>query len=156
MLIQSRGRIVNVSSIAHAFVDANVDFSKSKPYRPLVAYAESKLANILHAVELQRRYGHRGVNAYAVHPGAIMSTELSREKNAVQAALLSPLLLISKSIPQGAMTTLYCALSDEAQPGKYHSDCRVAQANPVAFDAKKAADLWQFSEAMIKEKTKHF
>src|SRR5690349_14643748 len=76
LLIQSNGRIVNVSSIAHILASENIDFLKSNSYDPMVAYGESKLANILHVVELQRRYGDRGIKSYALHPGTILSTEL--------------------------------------------------------------------------------
>ncbi|CAF1010344.1 unnamed protein product [Rotaria sordida] len=57
LLIQSNGRIVNVSSIMHILANENIDFSKTNAYNTMLVYAESKLANILHIVELQRRYG---------------------------------------------------------------------------------------------------
>ena len=142
LLIQSSGRIINVSSYGHNFASDNVDFVRSKPYNHLTAYGESKLANILHAAELQRRYGGEGIKAYSLHPGLITSTELTREITSIQAMVFAVLAMFSKTITQGAMTTLYCALSDEAQPGKYHSNCRVAQPNPVAYDSKKAQELW--------------
>jgi WW domain-containing oxidoreductase len=138
----------------HVFTSENIDFSKNKSYNSIAAYCESKLANVLHAVELQRRYGDQGIKAYSLHPGAIASTELSREKTPVQAVLMAPVAVISKTIPQGAMTTLYCALSDEAQPGKYHSDCRVAQASPAACNSKIARELWELSEKIVNDKTK--
>jgi WW domain-containing oxidoreductase len=140
----------------HFFVSQNIDFAKSKSYQPMVAYSESKLANILHAVELQRRYGNQGITAYSLHPGFILSTELNRDQTPIQAALsTAPLRIISKTIAQGAMTTLYCALSDEAQPGKYHSNCRVAQTSPVAYSSVKAQELWEFSERIINERQKY-
>jgi WW domain-containing oxidoreductase len=109
----------------------------------------------LHAVELQRRYGDRGIKAYALHPGSIVSTELAREKTAMQAILMAPVAVFSKSMAQGAMTTLYCALSDEAQPGKYHSNCQVAPPSPVAYNSQKAQELWVLSEQIVNEKTKN-
>jgi NAD(P)-dependent dehydrogenase (short-subunit alcohol dehydrogenase family) len=156
LLIQSNGRIVNVSSRMHVLAKENIDFSQSNSYNRIVAYGESKLANILHAVELQRRYGDRGIKAYSLHPGFISSTELSREKTPIQTVLMSALAITSKTLAQGAMTTLYCALSDEAQPGKYHSNCRVAQPSPVAYNSKKAEELWKLSEAIVNDKTKNF
>ena len=139
----------------HVFVSEKIDFSKNKPYNSIVTYAESKLANILHAVQLQRLYGDQGVSAYSLHPGSILSTELGRDRTLLQTIFMIPFAYpTSKTIAQGAMTTLYCALSNEAQPGKYHSNSRVAQPNPVAYNSKKAQELWTLSENIVHEKTK--
>jgi WW domain-containing oxidoreductase len=139
----------------HAFASEKIDFAESKSYNPMVAYSESKLANILHAVELQRRYGNQGIRAYSLHPGGVLSTELNRDKTPIQAFFLAGLNIVSKTIAQGAMTTLYCALSDEAQPEKYHSNCRVAQPSTVAYSSVKAQELWEFSERIINERRKY-
>ncbi len=144
-----------MSSLAHIYARQNIDFSKSDSYYPFITYAESKLANILHAIKLQRRYGGRDIKAYALHPGSIPSTELSRETTPIQAVVLALFAISGKTIAQGAMTTLYCALSDEAQPGKYHSNCRVAQPSPVTYKSKKAQKLWELSQKIVNEKTKH-
>jgi hypothetical protein len=66
-----------------------------------------------------------------------------------------PTAIFSRTIDQGAMTTLYCALSNEAEPGKYHSNCRIAQPIPVAYNLKKAQKLWELSEQIINAKTKY-
>ncbi|CAF1102404.1 unnamed protein product [Adineta ricciae] len=156
LLIKSNGRIVNVSSQGHVYAKENTDFIHSNSYDPFRAVSESKLANILHVNELQRRYGNQGIKAYSLHPGGVRTTGLSRDNKSYKMLIISLLSkIISKSIRQGAMTTLYCALSDEAQPGKYHSNCRVAQPSSIAYDSKKARELWELSEKIINEKTKH-
>ena len=78
-LIKDGGRLVNLSSAGHRFsnVDLNDPNFETTPYEPFVAYGRSKTANILFAVEFDRRHRDRGVRATAVHPGGIM-TELSR------------------------------------------------------------------------------
>ncbi|UJR06961.1 hypothetical protein I4U23_011249 [Adineta vaga] len=118
-------------------------------------YGDSKLANILHVVELQRRYGDRGIKAYSLHPGVIISTNLGGEKTLLLSVLAASVGFFSRTIAQGAMTTLYCALSDEAQPGKYHSNCRVAQPSSIAYNWEKAQELWDFSEQILNEKAKY-
>jgi NAD(P)-dependent dehydrogenase (short-subunit alcohol dehydrogenase family) len=139
----------------HMFASENIDFAKSNSYSSMTAYAESKLANVLHAVELQRRYGDQGIKAYSLHPGGILSTELTREQPPIVAGIMALFnVIISKTMSQGAMTTLYCALSDEAQPGKYHSNCRVAHPSLTAYNSKKAQELWELSEQILNEKTK--
>jgi NAD(P)-dependent dehydrogenase (short-subunit alcohol dehydrogenase family) len=54
------------------------DLDARKQYNPWERYGESKLANILHAKELTRRHGGNGVIGVAVHPGAILETDLKR------------------------------------------------------------------------------
>ena len=74
-------RIVNVSSLGHTFVrngfcfdDIHLDEGE---YNTVMAYSQSKLANILHAKELAKRLEGTGISVYSLHPGAIM-TELGR------------------------------------------------------------------------------
>src|SRR6202012_902553 len=78
-LIKDGGRLVNLSSSGHRFSDVNLDDPNFEPpeYPPFGAYGRSKTANILFAVEFDRRHKARGVRATAVHPGGIM-TELGR------------------------------------------------------------------------------
>src|SRR3546814_13421816 len=76
-------RVVNVSSIAHSFPYTGGfqwdDLKSERYYNKWQAYGSSKLANILHARELNRRFMEEGVDvtAYAVHPGVI-NNELYR------------------------------------------------------------------------------
>lgn len=76
----SPSRIINVSSLAHTHERLNLDdLNLTKAgYNTFVAYGNSKLANILHAMELSRRLRGTGVTAYSLHPGAV-ATELARE-----------------------------------------------------------------------------
>src|SRR5271170_6603599 len=81
-LIKDGGRLVNLSSSGHRFsnVDLNDPNFETTSYEPFVAYGRSKTANILFAVEFDRRHRDRGVRATAVHPGGI-ATELGRYMN---------------------------------------------------------------------------
>src|SRR6201996_1478290 len=78
-LIKDGGRLVNLSSAGHRYSDADLNDPnfEATPYAPFVAHGRSKTANILFAVELDRRHRGRGIRATAVHPGGIQ-TELSR------------------------------------------------------------------------------
>jgi len=78
-LLKPGSRLVNLSSAGHRFSDVDLDdpnFERT-PYSEFVAYGRSKTANILFAVEFDRRHKANGVRAAAVHPGVIR-TELSR------------------------------------------------------------------------------
>ncbi len=78
-LLRRGSRLVNLSSAGHRYSDVDLDdpnFERS-PYAEFIAYGRSKTANVLFAVEFDRRHRARGVRATAVHPGGIR-TELSR------------------------------------------------------------------------------
>ena len=78
-LMKPGSRLVNLSSAGHRYADVDLDdpnFERT-PYDPWIGYGRSKTANILFAVEFDRRHKASGVAATAVHPGGIQ-TELSR------------------------------------------------------------------------------
>jgi NAD(P)-dependent dehydrogenase (short-subunit alcohol dehydrogenase family) len=73
-----RARVVNVSSGAQRFGRIRWDDPHfTTGYDPDVAYAQSKLANVLFTVELDRRWAPEGTRAYAAHPGVIVGTALN-------------------------------------------------------------------------------
>ena len=83
-------RIVSFSSVGH--LRAPVDFDdphfERRAYDPAIAYGQSKTANVLFAVEAQRRWAADGITANAVHPGAILASNLARH---IDPALLEQL-----------------------------------------------------------------
>ena len=178
-LIREGGRLVNLASSGHRFSDVGLDdpnFERT-PYEPFIAYGRSKTANILFAVEFDRRYRDRGIRATAVHPGGIR-TELSRymgddvlqnhldEINAKAAAEGKPAFEF-KTIPQGAATSVWAgvvAAADEVG-GRYCENCHVATRitdEPIsasseavrayALDPERAKALWSKSEEMVGER----
>jgi NAD(P)-dependent dehydrogenase (short-subunit alcohol dehydrogenase family) len=174
-LMRNGSRLVNLSSAGHRYSDVDLDdpnFERT-PYTEFGAYGRSKTANILFAVEFDRRHKARGIRAAAVHPGVIQ-TELGRHMTPemVQAMMKSieesaqktgtpPVQW--KTIPQGAATSVwsgFVAPADEVG-GKYCEDCHVAhlQSNPdardgvraYALDPEHAKALWAKSETMVGE-----
>jgi NAD(P)-dependent dehydrogenase (short-subunit alcohol dehydrogenase family) len=78
-LLKPGSRLVNLSSAGHRFSDVDLgdpNFEHT-PYDELAAYGRSKTANILFAVEFDRRHKAKGVRSTAVHPG-VVQTELGR------------------------------------------------------------------------------
>jgi len=174
-LIKPGGRLVNLSSAGHRFSDVDIEDPNFEhtPYTEFGAYGRSKTANILFAVEFDRRHKASGVRATAVHPGGIV-TELGRHMtqelrdamlasiNASNAAAGAPA-FEWKTIPQGAATTVWSGFvaPAEAVGGLYCEDCHVAelQENPdarggvraYALDGDHAKALWAKSEAMVGE-----
>ena len=146
------GRVVMLSSSAHAMAPrAGIEFDNlagEKSYSAWPAYGRSKLANILFAGELARRFAGTAKTANAAHPGVI-STNLGRHMNPVAAAsmaLVAPLFL--KNAAQGAATGVYVAVHADAAniSGAYFLDCNVAKARADAYDAELAGRLWEVSE----------
>jgi NAD(P)-dependent dehydrogenase (short-subunit alcohol dehydrogenase family) len=177
-LIAPGGRLVNLASSGHRFADVDIEDPNFEhtAYDPWIAYGRSKTANILFAVEFDRRHKARGVRATAVHPGGIR-TELTRHladgtleamigqiNNELTAEGKPPYEL--KSIPQGAATSVWAGFvaASDAVGGLYCENCHVATVteNPVsrisegvrpyALDTERAKALWSKSEEMVGER----
>jgi NAD(P)-dependent dehydrogenase (short-subunit alcohol dehydrogenase family) len=176
-LIKFGGRLVNLSSAGHQISDVDLDnpnFARMA-YDPWVGYGRSKTANILFAVEFDRRHKGNGIRAAAVHPGAIR-TELSRyldeeaqrrltEIMAEVARLPGAKPIAYKSVPQGAATSVWTAAvaKGDAVGGRYCEDCHVADVidaprftfggvRPYALDPERAKALWAKSEDVVGER----
>ena len=143
-LMKPGSRLVNLSSAGHRYSDvdlADPNFERVA-YDPWAAYGRSKTANILFAVEFDRRHKGNGIRATAVHPGGI-HTELSRHIgeegtkqlmeriNAATRAAGEPDFKF-KTIPQGAATTVWAGVVAPAGEvgGRYCEDCHVAELEP--------------------------
>jgi NAD(P)-dependent dehydrogenase (short-subunit alcohol dehydrogenase family) len=174
-LLKSGGRLVNLSSAGHRYADVDLKDPnfENTPYAEFVAYGRSKTANILFAVEFDRRHKAKGIRATAVHPGGIQ-TELGRHMtpeamqqllasiNASRPAGAPPFEF--KTIPQGAATSVWAAIVADADAvgGRYCEDCHVAEINhdpairegvrPYALDPENAKALWAKSEEMVGER----
>ncbi|MCU1482721.1 MAG: oxidoreductase [Subtercola sp.] len=136
-------RIVSLSSTAH--MRSNVDFGdlqfESRPYDAQLAYAQSKTANSLFAVEATRLWASDGIVANAVNPGGV-ATGLQRNFTPQQKASLDAAeaagVFTYKTVEQGASTTLVAAVSPEfAHTGGHYLDDG-QEAYPVADDATLA------------------
>ena len=176
-LLRDGGRLVNLSSAGHQFSDVDLDDPnfETTPYTEFGAYGRSKTANILFAVEFDRRHKARGVRATALHPGGIQ-TELGRHmtqeviQQLVQARVAAGRGEAAntfqwKTIPQGAATSVWAAVvaPAEAIGGHYCEDCHVAGVvessagvsggvRSYAVDPERAKALWAKSEAMVGER----
>jgi NAD(P)-dependent dehydrogenase (short-subunit alcohol dehydrogenase family) len=165
-LVAARGaRVVTLSSRGHARsgVDLEDPHFTRRPYDKWIAYGQSKTANALFALALDKRGAASGVRAFSVHPGAIVDTDLSRSlspdelRAAVEAARKVPAGF--KSVAEGAATSVWCATSAQLDDrgGVYCEDCDIAIAVPAdhpeprgvrpwARDPEVAERLWRASE----------
>ena len=160
-------RIVALSSRAHLrspVVFEDINFA-NRPYDPMLAYGQSKTANVLFAVEATRRWAGDGITANAVHPGAIGETNLSRHLPPEYLEQLRASGAFQfKTTEQGAATSVLVATSPQLEGigGRYFQDCNEA---PVvdesyeqnagtgvasyALDPANAERLWALSLATL-------
>jgi len=151
-------RVVITASLAHmrGRIDWD-DLDARRSYRARQRYGDSKLANLLHLLELDRRLRAAGspVSAMACHPG-IAATELGRHSLGFR--LLFPVAgVVLNSAEHGAWPTLQAATDAAAEPGQYYGPQRffgmsgpsgIARRNAAARDAMAARRLWEVSEQM--------
>ena len=178
-LLNPDGRLINLSSSGHRFSNVNLEDPnfETTPYEPFVAYGRSKTANILFAVEFDRRHKARGIRAAAVHPGGIQ-TELARHMDPAhieamikqmseQAVAQGKQPFQWKTIPQGAATSVWAAVVAPAEEigAKFCENCHVSSIVPddqtiglmaegvrgYALDPANAKALWKKSEEMVGE-----
>ena len=141
-LKQANGaRIVNLSSRGHHFspvVFEDVNFER-REYSPFLAYGQSKTANILFTVSLDKRGKADNIRAFAVHPGAILDTELSRHLDPNDPIfkdlfdengkpILDPFNGL-KNIEQGAATQIWLATNPKLEGigGVYAEDVEITE-----------------------------
>ena len=176
-MMKPDARLVSLSSAGHQISDVDLDdpnFERA-PYDAWSAYGRSKTANILFAVEFDRRHKASGLSATAVHPGAIR-TELSRYLTAEAQRELTEIMtqvaqshggkpIAYKSVPQGAATSVWAAAVAKADAvgGRYCEDCHVAEiidvpgftfagVRPYALNPERAKALWAKSEELVGER----
>jgi WW domain-containing oxidoreductase len=153
------GRVVMLSSEGHKQAPkAGVELDNlngQRDYGDLKMYGQSKLANLLFAKELSRRFAGTKRTANAVHPGVI-ATNLGRHLGPVMRAALwlaGPLVL--KSVEQGAATQVYAATHPSLRDvtGEYLASSNVATPREDANDPELARKLWDASEKIAAEVT---
>lgn len=152
-------RVVSVSSVAarNGAIDF-ADLQATQTYKPMKVYAQSKLANLMFAFELQRRSdaGGWGITSIAAHPGISRTELIANGAGPRSAAGIARSLLwfLFQPAPQGALPTLFAATSPKAGAGGYYGPDKlgeirgfpaVAKAPAQALDREAAARLWEVS-----------
>jgi protochlorophyllide reductase len=165
-LLRPGARVVHVSSGASYFGRiAFDDLQGEQRYDAWAAYAQSKLANVMTALELQRRLDAQGaeVRSIAAHPGLartnLQPTSVAARGSRVEALayrLMDPLF---QSAAMGALPQLFAATAPAAKPGGFYGPgglgnlkgypkaCRIA---PAALDAAACTRLWDVSEELCR------
>lgn len=175
LLAAEQARVVVLSSRGHGFADLDLDDPQYelRPYDPIQAYNQSKTANVLFVRSLDRRGAPSQIRAFAVHPGTILDTGLTRhfeggELEGIGIKIGADGKMDSsgfeanggvvKSADQGAATTIWAAVSPmlNGLGGLYLEECDVARGvaaddpsadgvRPWAIDDAAAEKLWILS-----------
>lgn len=157
-------RVVNVSSVAVRNGAIHFDDLQSeREYKPMVAYGQAKLANLMFSFELQRRSeaGKWGITSIAAHPG-ISRTDLLHNgsgQRSMAGLVRTWMWFLFQPAAQGALPTLFAATSPDAKGGAYYGPDRLGETRgypapskipPQAKDTDVAARLWQVSERLTR------
>lgn len=166
-------RIVNLSSCFHDVAmgrEGKIDFDdldwKSRKYDGWAAYAQSKLANLLHAKALAKRLDGSGVTAVSVHPGWVETDLMRHSMPRIIGMVVRPFMRMRGMIKpwEGTQTSLYALLADDVvgHPGEFYSQlgeyrdkaCNnggwpMRSPNPEANDNRIADRLWDRSRELV-------
>ncbi|KAI3726981.1 hypothetical protein L1987_66788 [Smallanthus sonchifolius] len=151
------GRIINVSSVIHGWVKKDhFNFNgmlQPKYYNATRAYAQSKLANIMHANQLAKQLKaiNANVTINAVHPGIVKTGIIRDHKGIITDSIFFIASKFLKTTSQGASTTCYVALSSKTKgvTGRYFADCNEIRCSSLANDDSEAHKLWKQTRALI-------
>lgn len=161
-------RVVSVASSGHGNADIDFDdlFFDRRTYDPGIAYGQSKTAQILFAVEADRRWARDGITANALMPGGIW-TNLQRHWDPHTLASMKEQMAAQessnmKTTEQGAATSVLLAASPllDGIGGRYFDDCNQAPivdaiidglhgVRAYALDPHRARQLWQTSTDLL-------
>lgn len=147
-------RVISVSSAGHRFspvVFDDINF-EHRDYDPFKAYGQSKTANVLFAVGVDQRGKDDGIRGFSLHPGGIAGTNLGThvgvemlKKTGFVDENDRPVLDLArdlKSVPQGAATHVWCAVTPQldGKGGVYCADSDIALVLPKGDPANLATD----------------
>ncbi len=155
-------RVVTLSSVAARQGDIQFDdLNFTDAYVPMKAYAQSKIACLMFALELQKRSdaGNWGISSLAAHPGVSRTNLLLNTPGGAGAAGVVRKLLsfLFQPVWQGALPTLFAATAPEATPGGYYGPDRLGETRGYPAEARVPAPaqdpetlrrLWAESERL--------
>ena len=155
LIASAPSRIVNVGSSGHGYATDGIAFDdlmwEDTRYKQRDVYGHSKLANILHAREANRRLSDSGVTAYAVHPGLVRTSFGTGGDSFIVGFGIQLVGRWLRTPEEGADSIVWAAtdhgIIDEA--GSYFADREVARSTRHARDDDQARELWEASERIL-------
>lgn len=147
-------RVINTSSVAHTYAKEGILFDdlgfEHRRYKFMEVYGHSKLANILHARELNARFGDDGLSAFAVHPGVVRTGLGSGGSSTVVRIAYTLGGRWMRTPEQGADTIVWLATGPSIDVGDdiYFEDRAPSKSTRHARDMDQAHRLWLVSQEM--------
>ena len=146
-------RVINVSSKMHdkGVLDFDNLRGERKSYKGGEAYSQSKLANVLFTMELDRRYG-RDLTTNCLHPGLVGTRLANKKAGAFTSTVWSLYKPFATKPDRGAATSVYLAASPEVQDvsGRYFDEDQCLQKpSAIARNEQLARRLWEYSEKAV-------
>ena len=153
-IVSSKGAIINTSSAAHQFANLHLDDIQYAT-RPFTAYANVKLLDLMHAQELAKRYGKKGIQAVSFHPG-VVATSFANNTNGPFAWLYNTSVKrILKTPVQGADTMVWLANNRNLwQSGGYYAKRKLATISGIAKDPTVGAAIWEQTDLLLSNNEK--
>ena len=148
-------RVINVSSAMHkkGVLDFNNLRGEKKQYNGTEAYCQSKLANVLFTMELDRRHG-RDLTTNCLHPGVVGTRLANKKAGAFTSAVWSMYKPFAIKPEKGCGTSVYLAVSPEVRDvsGRYFDEHQCLQKpSAIARNEQLARRLWEYSEQAVSE-----
>jgi NAD(P)-dependent dehydrogenase (short-subunit alcohol dehydrogenase family) len=143
-------RVITVSSQTHMGKSVPFDdLTLEKGYKPLDAYAESKLMAIMFTYALARRLEGQGVTANTLHPG-VVATNFGKDAGGMWRMMFTALAPVSLSPEKGAQTAIYLASSPEVATvtGQYFVKSKPARSSEASYDVAAQDRLWAIGERL--------
>ncbi len=157
VLIASKARVICTSSSSQRLMRPGLsvnDLLCTRPMRPTVTYGRSKIALVMFARELHRRYCEFGVSAASFHPGFVNSNfgpaSGSRVLAVMQRAHTERLVGITPEAACDQLVWLASEGSEDFEPaGEYFVKRRVGRAHRTTYDPRRAYELWERTAALV-------
>ena len=149
--------IFRAGTISTASLSENFLSPPQHSYSAWTQYNNTKLFQIILSKYLQENWSKEGITFYALHPGNMILTGLSRTWWfwRLVFTLVRP---FTKTLEQGAATTVYCAATPElaSEGGKYWNNCWMSEPNRVVEDAGVGKALWDLCQDMLAKKIRDY
>lgn len=157
LVASAPARIINVGSSGHGYATDGIEFHdlmwETRRYRQRDVYGHSKLANILHVREANRRLASAGVTAYAVHPGLVRTAFGTGGDSFLVGLGIRVVGRWLRTPEEGADSVVWAATDPDIveEAGSYFTDRQVARSTRHARDDEQAERLWEASERLLAE-----